>query len=35
MRWDGALWGHKIGRWGKKIFLVMQGKAKIGQDKTM
>ena len=35
MRWGRASRGLKLGGWDKKIFLVMRGKAGIGQDKTM
>ena len=35
MGWDEASQGLKGWRWGKKIFLVIWGEAKIRQDKTM
>ena len=35
MRWGEASWGPKEWGWGKKIFPIMRGGARMGQDKTM
>ena len=35
MGWSGASWGPKGRGWGEKVFPLMQGGARMGQDKIM